>query len=102
MLQIVSELCGGVGLFLIGMTLMTNGLKDIAGSTLKSLLTQFTNTPSKAMLSGIGLTIILNSSTATTVATIGFVNSGVMSFTQAIGIIIGANIGTTSTGWLVA
>ena len=53
MLQIVSELCGGVGLFLIGMTLMTNGLKDIAGSTLKSLLTQFTNTPSKAMLSGI-------------------------------------------------
>ena len=102
MYQIFAEVIGGVGLFLLGMTLMTNGLKDIAGSTLKSLLTQFTNTPSKAMLSGIGLTLILHSSTATTVATVGFVNSGVMSFTQAIGVIIGANIGTTSTGWLVA
>lgn len=102
MYLIFAEVIGGVGLFLLGMTLMTDGLKDVAGTTLKSLLTKFTSTPSKALLSGIGLTIILNSSTATTVATVGFVNSGVMSFAQAIGVIIGANIGTTSTGWLVA
>ncbi|WP_111860271.1 Na/Pi cotransporter family protein [Acinetobacter sp. CFCC 10889] len=102
MFQVFAELCGGVGLFLLGMTLMTNGLKDIAGETLKHLFTQFTNTPSKALLTGIGLTILVNSSTATTVATVGFVNAGVMTFAQAIGVVIGANIGTTSTGWLVA
>ena len=102
MFQVFAELCGGVGLFLLGMTLMSNGLKEIAGDTLKSLLTQFTNTPFKALLSGIGLTVLVNSSTATTVATIGFVNAGVMSFSQAMGVVIGANIGTTSTGWLVA
>ncbi|WP_173912718.1 Na/Pi cotransporter family protein [Acinetobacter sp. Marseille-Q1618] len=102
MLQVFAELCGGVGLFLLGMTLMTNGLKDITGETLKHLFTQFTNTPMKALLSGIGLTILVNSSTATTVATVGFVNAGVMTFAQAMGVVIGANIGTTSTGWLVA
>lgn len=102
MLQILAELCGGVGLFLIGMTLITDSLKALAGRTLKALLTRFTATPFKAMLSGVGLTVLLNSSTATTVATIGFVSAGVLTFVQAIGIIIGANIGTTSTGWLVA
>lgn len=102
MLQILAQLCGGVGLFLIGMTLLTDSLKALAGNTLKALLTRFTATPFKAMLSGIGLTVLLNSSTATTVATIGFVSAGVLTFVQAIGIIIGANIGTTSTGWLVA
>ncbi|WP_353173551.1 Na/Pi cotransporter family protein [Acinetobacter rudis] len=102
MLQIIAELCGGVGLFLIGMTLLTDSLKSIAGNTLKALLTKFTANKFKAMLSGIGLTILVNSSTATTVATIGFVSAGALTFAQAIGIIIGANIGTTSTGWLVA
>ena len=102
MLQILSELCGGVGLFLIGMTLLTDTLKEIAGQTLKELLTRFTATPFKAMLSGIGLTLLVQSSTATTMATIGFVNAGIMSFAQAIGVMIGANIGTTSTGWMVA
>lgn len=102
MLQIMAELCGGVGLFLIGMTLLTDSLKSIAGNTLKALLTKFTANKFKAMLSGVGLTILVNSSTATTVATIGFVSAGVLTFAQAIGIIIGANIGTTSTGWIVA
>lgn len=102
MLLILAELFGGVGLFLIGMILLTDSLKDLAGGTLKALLTRFTATPFKAMLSGMGLTILVNSSTATTVATIGFVSAGVLSFSQAIGVIIGANIGTTSTGWLVA
>ncbi|MDQ8935330.1 Na/Pi cotransporter family protein [Acinetobacter rudis] len=102
MLQILAELCGGVGLFLIGMTLLTDSLKSLAGNTLKALLTKFTANKFKAMLSGIGLTILVNSSTATTVATIGFVSAGVLTFAQAIGIIIGANIGTTSTGWIVA
>ena len=102
MFQVFAELCGGVGLFLLGMTLMTHGLKNIAGETLKHLFTQFTNTTSKAVLTGIGLTILVNSSTATTVATVGFVSAGVMTFAQAIGVVIGANIGTTSTGWLVA
>lgn len=84
------------------MTLMTNGLKDATGETLKKLLTKFTETQFKAMLSGIGLTLLVQSSTATTMATIGFVNAGIMSFAQAIGVMIGANIGTTSTGWMVA
>lgn len=100
--QVFAELFGGVGLFLLGMTLMTNGLKDATGETLKKLLTKFTETQFKAMLSGIGLTLLVQSSTATTMATIGFVNAGIMSFAQAIGVMIGANIGTTSTGWMVA
>ena len=102
MLQILSELCGGVGLFLIGMTLLTDSLKEIAGQTLKELLTRFTATPFKAMLSGLGMTLLVHSSTATIVAAIGFVGAGVLSFTQAMSVVIGANIGTTSTGWIVA
>jgi phosphate:Na+ symporter len=73
--QVFAELFGGVGLFLLGMTLMTNGLKDATGETLKKLLTKFTETQFKAMLSGIGLTLLVQSSTATTMATIGFVNA---------------------------
>ena len=102
MIQTVAQLCGGVGLFLLGMSLITDSLKDLAGTTLKNWLSKFTATPLKAMFSGIGLTLLLNSSTATTVATIGFVSAGAIGFSHAIGVIIGANIGTTSTGWLVA
>lgn len=102
MLEIIAQLCGGIGLFLIGMILMTDSLKEMAGETLRVWLTKFTGTPFKSLCSGIGLTLIVQSSTATTLATIGFVGAGVLSFTQAIGVIIGANIGTTSTGWMVA
>jgi phosphate:Na+ symporter len=101
-LEVIAQLCGGIGLFLIGMILMTDSLKDMAGETLRLWLTKFTGTPLKSLCSGIGLTLIVQSSTATTLATIGFVGAGVLSFSQAIGVIIGANIGTTSTGWMVA
>ncbi|KAA8731822.1 Na/Pi cotransporter family protein [Acinetobacter qingfengensis] len=102
MLAVVLQLSGGIGLFLLGMTLLTDSLKALAGDSLRQWLARFTGSSFKAMLSGIGFTLVVQSSTATTLATIGFVSAGVLSFSQAIGIIIGANIGTTSTGWLVA
>jgi phosphate:Na+ symporter len=101
-LNVIIQLLGGIGLFLLGMSLMTDSLKAIAGEALRQWLVRFTNSPIKAVLSGIGLTVVVQSSTATTLATIGFVSAGVLSFSHAIGVIIGANIGTTSTGWLVA
>jgi len=90
-LEIIVQLCGGIGLFLIGMILMTDSLKDMAGETLRLWLTKFTGTQFKSMYSGIGLTLIVQSSTATTLATIGFVGAGVLSFSQAIGVIIRVN-----------
>lgn len=102
MLDVFVQLCGGIGLFLIGMTMMTDSLKDMAGETLRIWLSKFTGSPIKSVLSGICLTLIVQSSTATTLATIGFVSAGILTFAQAIGVIIGANIGTTSTGWMVA
>ncbi len=102
MLSVIVQLMGGIGLFLLGMSLMTDSLKAIAGEALRQWLVRFTNSPIKAVLSGIGLTVVVQSSTATTLATIGFVSAGVLSFSHAIGVIIGANIGTTSTGWMVA
>lgn len=102
MLEVIAQLVGGIGLFLLGMSLMTDSLKAMAGESLRQWLSRFTGSPIKAMFSGIGFTLIVQSSTATTLATIGFVSAGVLTFTQAIGVIIGANIGTTSTGWMVA
>lgn len=102
MLETIVQLCGGIGLFLLGMTLMTDSLKDMAGEKLRLWLSRFTGSPSKAMFSGIGFTLAVQSSTATTLATIGFVGAGVLTLAQAMGVIIGANIGTTSTGWMVA
>nr|WP_227539805.1 Na/Pi symporter [Acinetobacter sp. MB5] len=98
----ILQLFGGIGLFLLGISLITDSLKALAGEALRQWLIRFTNSPSKAMFSGIILTLVVQSSTATTLATIGFVSAGVLSFHHAIGVIIGANIGTTSTGWLVA
>lgn len=102
MLNVILSLTGGIGLFLLGMALMTDSLKAMAGESLRLWLGRFTGSPTKAMFSGIGFTLIVQSSTATTLATIGFVSAGVLTFVQAIGVIIGANIGTTSTGWMVA
>lgn len=102
MFEIITQLCGGIGLFLIGMSLMTDSLKEMAGETLRIWLSKFTGSSLKAVFSGIGLTLIVQSSTATTLATIGFVSAGVLTFIQAMGVVIGANIGTTSTGWMVA
>lgn len=95
-------LLGGVGLFLLGMILMSEGLKAAAGGALQRILERSTGTPLAAFLSGLGLTALVQSSSATTIATIGFVSAGLLSFPAAIGVIIGANVGTTSTGWIVS
>ena len=102
MLEELVQLTGGIGLFLLGMSLLTDSIKDMAGESLRLWLARFTGSVYKALFSGIGFTLILQSSTATTLATIGFVSAGVLTFSQSIGVVIGANIGTTSTGWIVA
>lgn len=93
---------GGIGLFLLGMNMMTEGLKDVAGDALNKWLNRFTGGTFSSILSGIFITGLLQSSTATTIITIGFVSAGLLTFTQSIGVILGANIGSTSTGWLVS
>ena len=93
---------GGLGLFLIGMIIMTNGLHALAGDTIRSALMRFTSSPASGAITGATSTAILQSSSATTVAAVGFVGAGLLSFPSALGIIFGANIGTTITGWLVA
>ena len=95
-------LLGGVGLFLLGMMLMTDGLKLAAGKALRNILENSTKTPIRGILSGALITSLVQSSGVVTVAIIGFVNAGLMNFRQAITIIYGTNIGTTMTSWLVA
>ena len=102
LLAILPVLLGGVGLFLLGMILMSEGLKAAAGSSLQRILERSTGSTLSSFLSGVGLTALVQSSSATTVATIGFVSAGLLSFTASIGVIIGANVGTTSTGWIVS
>lgn len=97
-----SAIVGGIGLFLLGMILMTDGLKAIAGEALRRLLASFTGNRLSAVATGAAVTLIVQSSTATTLATIGFVSAGLLAFQNAIGVIIGANLGTTSTGWIVS
>jgi len=98
----ISALFGGVGLVLLGITLMTDGLKATAGGALRDLLKRFTGGPLRAFMSGAALTAIVQSSSATVVMTIGFVSAGLLTFSQAIGVIFGAAVGTTSTSWLIA
>ena len=98
--MILSLLCG-VALFMYGMSLMGDGLKSVAGDRLESFLYSMTNTPAKGILLGTGVTSVIQSSSATTVMVIGFVNSGMMQLKQAIAIIMGANIGTSITGWIL-
>lgn len=98
--MILSLLCG-VSLFLFGMSLMGDGLKLAAGNKLEAFLYKMTNTPLKGVALGTGVTSVIQSSSATTVMVIGFVNSGMMKLRQAIGIVMGANIGTSITGWIL-
>lgn len=93
---------GGIGFFLLGMSLMADGLKAIAGDALKKWLRRFTGGTLPSILTGTVITLLVQSSTATTLMTIGFVSAGMLSFLQATGVIFGANLGTTSTGWMVA
>ena len=86
---------------MFGMSLMGDGLKLVAGNKLEAFLYRMTNTPLKGVALGTGVTSVIQSSSATTVMVIGFVNSGMMKLKQAIGIIMGANIGTSITGWIL-
>ena len=98
----VFALCGGLALFLYGMNVMGDGLERKAGGQLKDLLERMTSNTFKGFLLGMGVTAVIQSSSATTVMVVGFVNSGVMTLRQAIGIIMGANVGTTVTAWILS
>ena len=102
-IEIIGMICGlvsGLALFLFGMEIMGDALKKFAGSRLKSILGSLTSSPIKGFLLGLGVTAIIQSSSATTVMVVGFVNSGVLLLTQTVGIIMGANLGTAVTAWL--
>lgn len=98
----IIEAIGGLGLFLLGMIIMTDGLRSLAGNAMRSALMRFTRNPLSGAITGAVTTALLQSSSATTVATVGFVSAGLLHFPDALGIIFGANLGTTVTGWLVA
>lgn len=100
--QILLNISGGLGLFLLGMIIMTEGLRGLAAESMRRMLTHFTRSPYSGAMTGAITTAVLQSSSATTVAAVGFVAAGLLSFSQSLGIIFGANIGTTITGWMVA
>jgi phosphate:Na+ symporter len=93
---------GGVGLFLLGMSVMTSGLKALAGSGLRTTLSKVAATPLSGAFWGAFITLIVQSSSATTMTTIGLVSAGLLTFAQGLSLVFGANIGTTGTGWLIA
>ena len=97
----VIKALGGLGLFLLGMIIMTDSLRNLAGDAMRKLLLRFTHTPLSGAVTGTVATVIMQSSSATTVAAVGFVGAGLMGFSEALGIIFGANIGTTIKGWIV-
>lgn len=99
---IILGFAGGLGLFIYGMQVMASGLQKAAGNSLKKILEVLTKNKFLGVLLGIGVTAIIQSSSATTVMVVGFVNAGLMNLQQTVGIIMGANIGTTVTGWLVS
>ena len=98
----VFTLLGALGMFLYGMNLMSSGLQKAAGERLRGFLSAMTSNPLKGVLTGMGITAIIQSSSATTVMVVSFVNAGLLTLVQAIGVIMGANIGTTITAWMVA
>lgn len=101
-LDIIIPFVGGLGMFIYGMQIMAQGLENAAGSKMKSLLEVLTKNKLMGVLLGAGITAVIQSSSATTVMVVGFVNAGIMNLKQAMGVIMGANIGTTVTGWLVS
>ena len=98
----VLSMIGGLALFLYGMDTMGDGLEKLSGGRLERLLEKLTSNPIKAVLLGCGVTALIQSSSATTVMVVGFVNSGIMKLQQAVGIIMGANVGTTITSWMLS
>ncbi|KPQ29024.1 MAG: phosphate:Na+ symporter [Marinobacter excellens HL-55] len=102
MISSVFQILGGLALFMLAMEMMTNGLKNAAGHHLRHLLGTWTRTPLRGLMAGFAITGIVQHSGAVTVATIGFVNAGLLTLAQSLGVIFGSNIGTTMTGWLVS
>ncbi|MBR4999357.1 MAG: Na/Pi symporter, partial [Rikenellaceae bacterium] len=98
----IFTLIGALGMFLYGMNLMSSGLQKTAGHRLRKFLEAMTSNSLKRILTGLGITSIIQSSSATTVMVVGFVNAGLLTLTQAFGVIMGANIGTTVTAWLIS
>ena len=98
----IFTLLGALGMFLYGMNLMSSGLQKASGNKLRSFLSAMTSNPFKGVLTGLGVTTVIQSSSATTVMVVSFVNAGLLTLTQAISVIMGANIGTTVTAWLVS
>ncbi len=101
MIEIILQVIGGLGLFLYGMQAMSDGMQRLAGNKLKKIIGAITNNRLMATLVGVGVTGLVQSSSVTTVMVIGFVNAQLMNLTQALGVILGANIGTTITGWIL-
>ncbi|HOQ37076.1 MAG TPA: Na/Pi cotransporter family protein [Acetivibrio sp.] len=99
---VVLSLIGGLALFLYGMHVMGDGLTNLSGGKLEQVLAKLTSNRLKAVILGLGVTAVIQSSSATTVMVVGFVNSGIMKLTQAVGVIMGANIGTTITAWILS
>lgn len=102
MASMISTILGGIGLFLLGMILLTDGLKALAGDSLRGFLARFTGGRVSSLITGTTITALVQSSSATTLTSIGFVSAGLLTFQQSVGIILGANLGTTSTSWLVS
>ena len=100
--NIIIPFVGGLGMFIYGMQIMSQGLENAAGNKMKSILEVLTRNKLMGVLLGAAITAVIQSSSATTVMVVGFVNAGIMNLTQAMGVIMGANIGTTVTGWLVS
>ena len=98
----IFTLLGALGMFLYGMNLMSSGLQKAAGERLRGFLSAMTSNPFKGVMTGLGITTIIQSSSATTVMVVSFVNAGLLTLAQAIGVIMGANIGTTVTAWMVS
>jgi len=101
-LETIVSIVGGVGLFLLGMAVMTDGLKALAGTALKTVMEKAAATPLLGTFWGAVITLLVQSSSATTMTTIGLVSAGLLTFPQGLSLVFGANIGTTGTGWLVA
>ena len=100
--QMLSKGLGELAIFLFGLKNMSEGMKAVAGRRMRRIIASVTDNPITAVAAGIAVTFLLQSSSITTVLVVGFVNSGLMMLTQAIGVILGANIGTTITGWILA
>ncbi len=98
----IFTLLGGLAFFLYGMTVMSTGLEKVAGGKMEQLLREMTSNPIKSLVLGMGITVIVQSSSAVTVMLVGLVNSGIMNLTQAIGVIMGSNVGTTVTAWILS